>query len=120
MVAPKAMVPDSIPTVDISDFLADPTSTKAKEVVESMRYACSEYGFFYLLGHGIAQADRDKLLGCAKLFGSLSPEQKEEVNVAKSLGMSFRGWEPPALQKHHDEFLPDTKEVSGVEFVLSN
>jgi non-haem dioxygenase in morphine synthesis N-terminal len=56
----ETTVPDSIPTVDIGAFLANDASPEAGHVVEAMRHACSEYGFLYLVGHGIPEVDRQK------------------------------------------------------------
>lgn len=108
----EATAPYTIPTVDISAFLADATSSEADKVVEAMRHACSEYGFFYLVGHGIPEVDRQKILDCARLFSSLSHKEKMDVWIGKCMGRSFRGYEPPALQLHQEGLLPDTKEVS--------
>lgn len=38
-------------------------------------------------------------------------EERMEVWIKKSVGMSFRGYEPPGGQTHRKELLPDTKEV---------
>ncbi|TVY85263.1 2-oxoglutarate-dependent dioxygenase tropC [Lachnellula suecica] len=111
-------VPDTIPTVDISPFLSKDASPQAMgRVVESMRSACSTYGFFYLVGHGIREEDRKKSLDCAKCFFALSHEQKMDVWIGKCMGRSFRGYEPPALQIHKEGLLPDTKEgyILGLE-----
>lgn len=104
---------ETIPVVDISAFLDERASLDAKEdVVKAMSHACSTYGFFYLTGHGISEEDRAAILGCAKLFANLPMEEKMEISVSKSMGQSFRGYEPPALQVHQEGLLPDTKEVA--------
>ncbi|KAF7592431.1 hypothetical protein BBP40_000279 [Aspergillus hancockii] len=105
------MPPTAIPTVDISPFLDDQSSPEAKEgVIEAMRYACTTFGFFYLVGHGIPEEDRQKVLACTKLYFSLPKEEKMETWIGKAMGRSFRGYEPPALQVHQEGLLPDTKE----------
>ncbi|TVY18418.1 2-oxoglutarate-dependent dioxygenase tropC [Lachnellula arida] len=111
-------VPESIPTVDISPFL-DPDASPAavSNVVETMRHACTTYGFFYLVGYEIQEADRLKALECAKRFFSLPHEEKMDVWIGKAMGRSFRGYEPPSLQIHKEGLLPDTKEgyILGLE-----
>jgi isopenicillin N synthase-like dioxygenase len=105
--------PTAIPTVDISPFLDEQSSQDAKDqVVEAMRDACTTFGFFYLVGHGIPEEDRQKVLDCTKLYFSLPTEEKMETWIGKAMGRSFRGYEPPALQVHQEGLLPDTKEVS--------
>ena len=105
-------VPESIPTVDISPFLnPDASSAAVSNVVETMRHACTTYGFFYLVGYEVQEADRLKALECAKRFFSLPREEKMDVWIGKAMGRSFRGYEPPSLQIHKEGLLPDTKEV---------
>ncbi|KAL4790349.1 hypothetical protein BDV19DRAFT_382360 [Aspergillus venezuelensis] len=103
--------PTTIPTVDISPFLNDQASQDAKDkVVEAMRDACSTFGFFYLVGHGIPEEDRLQILECTKRYFDLPMEEKMETWIGKAMGRSFRGYEPPALQIHQEGLLPDTKE----------
>ncbi|EIT73134.1 hypothetical protein AO1008_09387 [Aspergillus oryzae 100-8] len=109
----SAVLPTTIPTVDISPFLDENASPEAKEqVVDAMRDACTTFGFFYLVGHGIPEEDRQAVLNCAKRYFYLPKEDKMETWIGKAMGRSFRGYEPPALQVHQEGLLPDTKEVS--------
>jgi isopenicillin N synthase-like dioxygenase len=101
----------SIPTVDISPFLADPSSEAAEHVVEAMRDACTKYGFFYLMGHGVSEADRQGHMDRAKLFFTLPHDEKMEVWIGKCMGKSHRGYEPSGIQTHQAGLKPDTKEV---------
>ncbi|KAI0845068.1 putative leucoanthocyanidin dioxygenase [Daldinia vernicosa] len=103
--------PDAIPTVDISPFTDPNASEEAKSgVVDAIRHACTKYGFFYLTGHGVSEEKRNSVLKCARRFFELSPEERMEVWVGKSMGKSFRGYEPPGIQTHQEGLLPDTKE----------
>lgn len=110
-----ATAPDAIPTVDISAFIADPSGESARNVVEAVRHACTTYGFFYLVGHGVSLEEQNKALDCAKLFFTLPLEEKLDVSLSKSLGKSHRGYEAPGIQTHKDGLLPDTKEVSRLD-----
>ncbi|KAF2151291.1 Clavaminate synthase-like protein [Myriangium duriaei CBS 260.36] len=109
--------PESIPTVDIGPFLNHASPQAVADVVEAMRHACSTYGFFYLVGHGVSEEDRQTALDCAKLFFTLSKEEKMEVAISKCMGKSFRGYEPPGIQVHQEGLLPDIKEcfIIGAE-----
>lgn len=103
---------EEIPTVDISAWLSAESSPEAKsKVVEEIRSACSKYGFFNLVGHGIPAEARQKIFDCTKDFFNLPLEEKMKISVDKSLGKSFRGYEPSLIQTHQDGLLPDTKEV---------
>jgi len=109
-----------IPTVDISAILS-PTASEAdqKKVIESVTQAAATYGFFNLVGHGIPTALLRQAFDSSNLFFSLPEEKRSEVHVGKALGRSFRGWEPPFIQQHQKELLPDTKEVGRTSCVNS-
>lgn len=101
----------SIPTVDIGPFLANASPNAVADVVEAMRHACSTYGFFYLVGHGVSEEDRQSALACARLFFALPKAEKMEVAISRCMGKSLRGYEPPGIQTHQEGLLPDIKEV---------
>ncbi|ODA78214.1 hypothetical protein RJ55_05595 [Drechmeria coniospora] len=103
--------PEVIPTVDISPFVANAEQESLRKVVEEVRHACTTYGFFYLVGHGLSLEDQNKALECAKLFFTLPMEEKMEVSLKNSMGKSHRGYEPPGIQTHKEGLLPDTKEA---------
>ncbi|MCJ1268277.1 2-oxoglutarate-dependent dioxygenase asL3 [Lobaria immixta] len=103
---------ETIPTIDISPFLAENASEQAvNEVVDSVRHACTTYGFFQLVGHGVSDEERDGILECAKRFFELPVEEKMEVQIKHSMGKSFRGYEPPGIQTHQKGLKADTKEA---------
>lgn len=104
---------EAIPTVDISPFVNNAPAKELLDVVKAVRHACTTYGFFYLVGHGISLEEQNRALDCAKLFFTLSQEEKMDVWIKKSLGKSHRGYEPPGIQTHQKGLLPDTKEVSS-------
>ncbi|KAL7626114.1 hypothetical protein AAE478_002884 [Parahypoxylon ruwenzoriense] len=110
--------PDAIPTVNISAFTDPNASAEAKRgVIEAMRHACSTYGFFYLAGHGVSQERQKGIFDCARKFFDLPQEERMDVWIGKSLGKSFRGYEPPGIQTHQKGLLPDIKEcfIIGAE-----
>ncbi|KAJ6442766.1 putative 2-oxoglutarate-dependent dioxygenase [Purpureocillium lavendulum] len=102
----------SIPTVDISAFLSPTASEAARQaVIDGVSDACHTYGFFNLVGHGISQDTMRGAFECNKTFFKLPQDKKMEVAISKSVGRSFRGYEPPGIQTHHEGLLPDTKET---------
>ncbi|KXT16717.1 hypothetical protein AC579_5244 [Pseudocercospora musae] len=108
-------VPSAIPTVDISPYLAHGASPSAvSRVIDSVRSACTTYGFMYLIGHGIPDADMQQILECTRTVSSLPYSEKMKVWIGQSMGRSFRGYEPPGAQVHHLGLLPDTKEAFTV------
>ena len=106
-------VTEAIPTIDISAFLSPSASEQARrEVVAAVSSACSKYGFFNLVGHGIPQEAQKSALEVNKMFFQLPETERMEVWIGKSLGRSFRGYEPSGIQTHHEGLMPDIKEVS--------
>lgn len=102
----------AIPTVDIGPWIdTSGTEEDRQRVVDEMRDACTSYEFFNLIGHGVSPQAQSQALNCAKLFFTLSEQEKMDVCISKSIGRSFRGYEPPGIQVHHEGLLPDTKEV---------
>lgn len=110
--------PDAIPTIDISEFIS-PTSTEAQKqaVVDNVRHACTTYGFFQAVGHGVTVDEQKEILDCTRRFFALPEEDRMEVCVSKSMGKSLRGYEPPLIQTHHKGLMPDIKEVSQLRVV---
>lgn len=103
---------ETIPTIDISPFTSITSTEEAQNaVIDAVRYACTTYGFFQLVVHGVSIDHQNKMLDCAETFFKMSKEERMEVWIGKSLGKSFRGYEPPGIQVHQDGLLPDTKEV---------
>src|SRR5579871_4069599 len=51
----------SIPTIDFEPFMRDAGSAVKQAVADELRKACIDIGFFYLVGHGIAQAEFDEV-----------------------------------------------------------
>ena len=106
-------VKHAIPTIDIGPWLSQTATQEAKDnVVRQVRDACSTYGFFNLVGHGVPTQAMKQAWEASKTFFKLPLEDKMKVSVDKSLGKSFRGYEPSLIQTHQDGLLPDTKEVS--------
>lgn len=100
----------TIPTVDISSYVADPSSPEAKGVVEDVRNACITSGFFQLVGHGVPRELQEDVLKGAEAFFSLPKEEK--LKCEKSIaGHGNRGYEIMGKQILQKGALPDLKEV---------
>ena len=74
-----------IPVVDLNDG--------EDAIVQRLREACLEYGFFYLKGHGISQDQMDSVLAIAKDFFGQPDEVKCKVGPGTA-GPEFRGYSP--------------------------
>lgn len=98
-----------IPTVDIGPYLADPSSTEAKDVIEAVRSACTTSGFFQLIGHGIDATIREAMFAGSKALFNLPFEEKKALRRGKN-----RGYEVIGSQALQDGTLPDLKEVYDI------
>lgn len=71
---------EGLPIIDISSFL-DPASTEEarKNTAKAINAACINYGFFYLIGHGIPLEELDKIISLAQGFFDLPLEEKNMI-----------------------------------------
>jgi len=90
----------SLPIIDISPFLStDPANaaTERNATVKALANACSQYGFFYLKGHGIPASNTFRIISYARRFFQESPpEQKALIkrqDPGIGLGDGARGYQ---------------------------
>jgi isopenicillin N synthase-like dioxygenase len=105
--------PFVIPTVDISHYFDDPTSSKSKKIVSQIRQACITSGFFQITGHGISRNLQDTVLRGAKMLFDLPLEEKTKLQSAQG-----RGYEVIGSQTLQPGMKADMKEVRI--FILSH
>ncbi len=109
-----------IPLIDIAAWLSpDSTSIQRDDVIDQVRQACIEYGFFQVVGHGVPLELQYQVLQCSRDFFSLPLSEKMEVAQARAMGMSARGYEILGGQTLQSNALPDMKEVSTVATLLT-
>ncbi|KAK5220442.1 hypothetical protein LTR99_009677 [Exophiala xenobiotica] len=76
----------SLPVIDIAPYL-DPNSapTQRAATAHAVDHACREFGFFYLIGHGIPEELRQEMLRLGHEFFSLPQAEKDEISVFNSM-----------------------------------
>lgn len=69
-----------LPIIDISSYL-DPSSTPSarQTTAQAINAACTNYGFFYLTGHGIPVAKLDQIISLARRFFALPLAKKNQI-----------------------------------------
>lgn len=92
-----ASTPVSLPIIDISAFL-EPNATPAArdEVASALWIACVDYGFFYLIGHGISQSTTGNILSLARSFLQSATKEEKVALQRKSVaegGDGARGYQ---------------------------
>lgn len=82
------------PTIDIRPFINPGKATDAAraDVLDQIRKACLESGFFVIVGHGVPMELQQRALAMSKRFFALPLDEKLEVSEKKSWGRSFRGY----------------------------
>ncbi|GAA3036058.1 isopenicillin N synthase family oxygenase [Gordonia defluvii] len=78
----------ALPVVDLG--LLDGDEADRSAFGDALRTATHEVGFFYLVGHGIDRATRDRLFDTARAFFALPDEDKFAVEMLGS--PQFRGY----------------------------
>lgn len=80
----------SLPILDISPFLNDPTSNAAGEFSQQLRDHCHQPGFVHLVGHGV-DPDLDRnLLSTGEQFFALPEADRRALAIENSA--AFRGY----------------------------
>jgi isopenicillin N synthase-like dioxygenase len=81
---------ETLPSVDISDFLNDPTSTGGQGFVQALCDACHDPGFCYLYGHGVPTSLERALMAAARKFFDLPEQERRALAIVNS--PHFRGY----------------------------
>ena len=79
-----------LPVIDIARLLASEDDLLAARAIDA---AATDYGFFYLTGHGIPPALFDEVEQAARAFFALPEADKASIAMARG-GQARRGWFP--------------------------
>lgn len=77
-----------LPMVDISRFHGEAAERAA--FIQSLREILHDYGFFYLVGHGVSEEMTKRVLDVSKAFFALPEEDKLAIEMVKT--PRFRGY----------------------------
>jgi isopenicillin N synthase-like dioxygenase len=70
----------TLPIIDISPFLVPSSTPEARKATASaVNRACTDYGFFYLTGHGIPESKLDEVINLARRFFALPIDEKNKI-----------------------------------------
>jgi isopenicillin N synthase-like dioxygenase len=96
----------ALPVIDMAPLVGDPDGPEAASVIQALRAACRDRGFFSLVGHGIDAARIDRVLEVAREFFALpEPERRAIENVSSA---QFRGY--TRVGQEHTNGHPDRRE----------
>jgi isopenicillin N synthase-like dioxygenase len=95
----------SLPVIDLS--VAKRGGEARSEVARQLDLACSEFGFFYLVGHDVPARLMDGLLALAREFFARDPAEKMRIHMSRG-GRAWRGYFPVGGELTSGQ--PDLKE----------
>src|SRR5215469_9267373 len=70
---------DALPVIDIAPFLNRGSDAERAAVARELRRVCIDIGFFYLVGHGISEAELDEALERGRAFFRLPLDEKAKL-----------------------------------------
>lgn len=80
-----------LPVIDLSLF--DVGGTWRDHVAAQVDWAASEFGFFYIVGHGIEPGVIDSLMSLSRVFFDQDAERKHRIHMSRG-GRAWRGYFP--------------------------
>lgn len=95
----------SLPVIDLS--LAQRGAQARSALARQLDLACSEFGFFYLVGHSVGARLTDGLLNLAREFFASDPADKMQIHMSRG-GRAWRGYFPVGGELTSGD--PDLKE----------
>lgn len=112
---PRSASPDEVPVLDLEHWLA---TGQPGALVEQLRRACEDTGFFYITGHGIEPAVVEAMFDAARRYHELPLELRMEDRIDERFR---RGFMPQGVVRHAG-FAPDIKEsfVFGLELPMDD
>ncbi|MBN3938390.1 MAG: 2-oxoglutarate and iron-dependent oxygenase domain-containing protein [Nostoc sp.] len=99
-----------VPVIDISALISQ-TNNSSDVVSDQIRQALHDYGFFYIIGHGVDEQLQEQLEHLSQQFFAQDVKTKLKIRMALS-GRAWRGYFP--VGKELTSGRPDLKE--GIYF----
>jgi isopenicillin N synthase-like dioxygenase len=97
----------SLPVIDIAPLRAGTDPAEQRAAAAAIREASEAYGFFHVVGHGVAPEVRATLESEARRFFDLPEAEKRKIEMARG-GAAWRGWFPLGGELTSGQ--PDNKE----------
>jgi isopenicillin N synthase-like dioxygenase len=98
------MVETTIPTIDLSPFLKENEHGK-KKAMETITKACSEYGFFQIVNHGVSLDLMKKAIELSKTFFDYSDEEKNKISPSSNAPLPAGYSRQPLHSPDKNEYL---------------
>jgi isopenicillin N synthase-like dioxygenase len=82
-----------IPVIDIQPLIRETGDRPIKQVAEQIGHACRNYGFFYVIGHGVDEGLQHRLEHLSRQFFAQDLETKQQIRMELG-GRAWRGYFP--------------------------
>jgi len=100
--------PKSLPVIDISALVMEnPTEEALNLTAQAINEACRNWGFFYIINHGVSENLQEQLESLTEEFFALPLEQKLKISISEN-GKALRGYFP--ILSELTSCKPDLKE----------
>ncbi|KKP04697.1 citrinin biosynthesis oxygenase CtnA [Trichoderma harzianum] len=99
----------SLPIIDLSGYLSPKSPDDRQNVIEQIRDACRDFGFFQLKGHGIPISLQKELLKSLGTLFSMPKEEKMKLSYLEN--PCRRGYEASGMSMREGDAMPDSKEA---------
>jgi isopenicillin N synthase-like dioxygenase len=103
----KTVTQASLPIIDVSGLRSSDPEVRA-QIGRRLRDACTDKGFFYIVGHGVTPELLAATFAHSERFFDLPEETKRRID--KTLSPCNRGYEPLRAQILEADAPPDLKE----------
>lgn len=100
-----------LPIIDLSGYLNPNSPEDSERVIEQVRDASRQYGFFQVKGHGVPLSLQQDLLRSMDHLFSLPKEDKLKMSFLEN--PCRRGYEAAGMSLREGDPLPDAKEVQA-------
>lgn len=102
--------PFYVPTIDLSQYLKNPSGSDSEKIIDDILEACLSTGFFVITNHGLEKSLQKDVFAAAEKFFKLPFEEKKKLDAKTHVG--HRGYDVLASQSYEEGVLPDLKEVN--------
>ncbi|KAK6123040.1 hypothetical protein DH2020_043222 [Rehmannia glutinosa] len=111
---------DSIPTIDLSPFFTNSDENGQKKAIEIIKKACSEYGFFQIVNHGIPLDLMSQAIQLSKTFFAFPYEEKLKYSPGSDAPLPAGYRKQPDNSPDKNEYLLMFQPQSGFNVLPTN
>lgn len=109
-----------IPTIDLSPFLNGDDENSKKKAKDIISQACSEYGFFQVVNHGVPLDRLSRAMQLSKTYFKLSDEEKLKCSPKSGAPLPAGYSKQPEISPDKNEYVLMFPPDSGFNLLPTN